>query len=317
MIIDEKHCSICGTPLSPHQARAGFLCGNMLCRWKYESVPEGRRCAVCGRPLATRELARRTCASDACMRAWHVDRPLARKQQQRLRLEADAVVFRDEAAAAVGLPDASSFRVTLVPHTDAAESPLPDARRDAIRTHLTRIAALAVAHREGSVLDDDALRLSLPVPEPPPPGLQPEVGTVMLEACGGCRGFCCVGGGEHAYLTPATMLHYIDEHPGQSVQDIVDAYLSCVGEQTMEGRCVYQRERGCALPPAMRSDTCNSYYCDALLAFRRSQAEGGPVRAFFVPAHDGQLEPGIFASPGFVQIVPPRSASRDAPPQRG
>ena len=314
MAIDQKHCSICGTPLTAHQARAGFLCGNVLCRWKHESVPEDRRCAVCGRPLAVPELARRTCASDACTRAWHIDRPLARKQKERQRLEADAVVFRDDAAASVGIRDGSSFTVTLVPHTDAVESPLPDDRRDALRMHLMHIASLAVAHREGRVLDDDALRLSLPVPEPPPAGLPPEVGAVMLNACGGCRGFCCSGGGNHAYLTPATILGYIDEHPGRSVEEIVEAYLSCVGERTMEHRCVYQRAHGCTLPPAMRSDTCNRYYCDALLAFRRSQGEGRPVRAFFVPTHDGQFEPGIFAGPGFVQIVPPRRSSRDALP---
>lgn len=80
-------------------------------------------------------------------------------------------------------------------------------------------------------------------------------------ACATCRGDCCKNGGDRAYLTRQTLTRVLDAAPGNSLEDVIRAYLDRVPEASYEGSCIYHAENGCTLPSEMRSDTCNEFFC--------------------------------------------------------
>jgi hypothetical protein len=82
--------------------------------------------------------------------------------------------------------------------------------------------------------------------------------------CGMCKGGCCTQGGETAYISVRTIRRFMDKHPNLSDDEILDAYLSKIGDETITDACINQTSSGCALPREMRSNTCNRFYCDAL-----------------------------------------------------
>ena len=85
--------------------------------------------------------------------------------------------------------------------------------------------------------------------------------------CGMCKGGCCTAGRDSAYITPSTIRRFLDAQPNSSDSDILEAYLSRLGPDTVTGACINQSPTGCVLPRSMRSDTCNEYYCNALEAW--------------------------------------------------
>lgn len=317
MLTDQKSCLNCNKPLTTLQSRLESVC-SAACAWKYRTVPETQRCAICARVLAVAEFARRTCANDACQRAWLYERPSALKRKQRELMEVSARAWRNQCADTIGMADAASFPVTLVPYNYAVENELPAARREALREHLTRMAQKALAFRQATTVDSiapdavagisDARNTSPTLPEPP----SRDLGAMMVNACIVCRGSCCRSGGEHAYITPDTIVRYLDTHSGASEGDIVQQYMAHLVSRTMDSGCVYQHETGCVLPRDMRSDTCNRYYCESLSVFRENQTDDSPMRAFFVPVNDGRFDQGVFAAPGFVQIVRTRDIPQPA-----
>ena len=56
----------------------------------------------------------------------------------------------------------------------------------------------------------------------------------------------------------------MDANPEYSEQDILDSYLCSLSSATIDGACINQTATGCSLSTDMRSDICNSYYCDSL-----------------------------------------------------
>ncbi|HXR71262.1 hypothetical protein [Actinocrinis sp.] len=126
-------------------------------------------------------------------------------------------------------------------------------------------------------------RADAPVERPAP---EPEgfAGDVVREACGQCRGFCCKGGGEHAYLDDRTMARVLRDHPDLSASSLVRRYLDAVAAESVVGSCLYHGRQGCTLPRTLRADLCNIFYCNGLRVFLRSEdtvdrvivvAEGG------------------------------------------
>jgi len=97
-----------------------------------------------------------------------------------------------------------------------------------------------------------------------PPGF---AGDVVRVACGMCAGFCCKGGGEHAYLDERDMARVRHARPELEARAVIRLYIERVPSEGYDGSCVFHGPRGCTLDRSLRSDVCNSYFCNALRDF--------------------------------------------------
>ncbi|MFT5717692.1 MAG: hypothetical protein ACI9T7_001888 [Oleiphilaceae bacterium] len=87
--------------------------------------------------------------------------------------------------------------------------------------------------------------------------------------CGMCKGGCCPQGKDTAYLSVLTVRRYMDAHPAQSVQDVLNSYLSLLSDTPITNSCINQTSKGCGLSRDMRSDLCNGYFCDSIVAYQK------------------------------------------------
>jgi hypothetical protein len=102
---------------------------------------------------------------------------------------------------------------------------------------------------------------------PEPDGL---AGKVARAACSLCRGYCCKGGGEHGYLDERVMARVRQAQPELDARAVTRLYVERVPTVGYAGSCVFHGEAGCTLDRALRSDVCNSYFCNDLGKFVRS-----------------------------------------------
>jgi hypothetical protein len=124
---------------------------------------------------------------------------------------------------------------------------------------------------------------------PPEANTQTTEQRMLSLACATCRGYCCRLGGEHAFLDTTTLQRYMSAHPQLAADQVVGAFLAKLPEKGYRNSCVFHAGDGCTLPRAMRSDICNSFYCNGLRNFR-TQLDGAEApQAFAVAASDGQL----------------------------
>ena len=287
-----------------HHARLGALCGSATCAWKHQTTPASYRCAVCQCILLPEQVARGACAKATCQREWLVDRPLRERRARRRMLVEHAAAFRDSCANAnanASVADADTYEAIPIPYNRLGTMPLPDARRDAFRAHLTRKLSEALERiRDGATERTPPALRRFPNPSP-------SMSAVLQVACGTCRGKCCSNGGEHAYITVDTMLGYFEQHPHETLDEVVERYMGLLPDETMEVGCVYQHAKGCSLPRAMRSETCNTFFCESLVELQLNRDPDAPVRAFFAPEEEGFFVQGVFASQELVTIVNRRS----------
>lgn len=305
-------CLICNAPLSFNRARIGQLCGRGECDWRYALLRrQNRVCAVCGRPLSASESAARVCAAPACRRAAVGD--VARRAQERNQARWEALIqqeieqagqLRDRVINAFGFEKPESFPLVVIPAFAAKLVNLPERRRRNFRDHLTAlIGQAAIASETAPAENRERVAPSSPGSDP-----TPEAQAVMGMACSCCKGLCCEGGGDRAYLDVATVRRYMAEHPDQRPRDVLAAYMDRVGHRTCEGSCIFHRSDGCALSRDMRADLCNRHYCKGLGEFRQNLPAGGPVRAFFVAAHYGAIHAAALVHGNqmlTVQATPP------------
>lgn len=298
MTAAQKTCRCCSAPLSELQARTQFLCGRPACAWKYQTTPEHHRCAVCSHVLEVGEYVQQTCSSQECRRTWGADRHREAERVKQAILHARAAEWRESAASEAGIVDTAAFTVTVVPHNAAVESELPVWRREALREHITRVATEALDYRASEQLSEQTSSTWNGTPAP-----SPALADVMINACIGCRGQCCMTGGHHAYIEVNTIVRYMRQTGVTAVSQIADDYLSYLVSHTLQDGCTFQHANGCVLPRAMRSDTCNGFYCDGLRKLQQVAQQDAEPHAFFVPMDDGQVVQGTFAGPNFVRIV--------------
>jgi hypothetical protein len=156
------------------------------------------------------------------------------------------------------------FDVVVIPSGYANTSELPDERIQHYAEHLRRVTRAA-----DDIPDKSSARTNREMHElfqksearfAAEPGLRDITGRI----CGMCKGGCCAAGGNAAYITSATIKREKERQPELSDEGIVQAYLSRLSSQTITNTCINQTASGCALPPEMRSDTCNGFYCDTL-----------------------------------------------------
>ncbi len=93
--------------------------------------------------------------------------------------------------------------------------------------------------------------------------------------CARCRGFCCAAGGDHGFLTTATLRRTAAAGVTGSV---VAQYMAHVPPRAYAGSCIFHTAAGCALPRELRSDTCNRYLCTPLTRIATATLDA-PARA--------------------------------------
>ncbi|NJN47334.1 MAG: hypothetical protein HC808_13620 [Candidatus Competibacteraceae bacterium] len=91
--------------------------------------------------------------------------------------------------------------------------------------------------------------------------------------CGFCKGGCCAKGGDNAFIEVNTIRRYLDAHPEVSADEMLEKYLSYLGENAITNSCINQTSSGCCLPRELRSDVCNSFYCDQLKEYQEKNAQ--------------------------------------------
>ncbi len=303
MLASATSCLICEAPLAPLEARASAVCARVACRWAHRALPTHEACVVCGRPLSAHDRAARTCGDRGCRVALLQARQREREQARRARVEAHACALRDRSAADAGVASPAAYPVTVLPSLTAPATHLPKQRRRALREHLAPLVAQAFADEGPGASESDAALALEATLGPSAPAHAPDLDAAMGSACAQCRGYCCAGGGEHAYLTADTMRRYRALHPAAAPDDVLAAYLGHVGATTHRRSCVYHGATGCTLPRAMRSDTCNRFLCEPLRAFERRVRDGDAARAFFAPADGDGARGGAFVDARDVRVV--------------
>lgn len=163
------------------------------------------------------------------------------------------------------LSEANTLMVTL-PSGLSESRPPRQARIENYTEHLQQIIEAALAHDNADEVVYDqhhAAHEKLQVVEQQfsdHPGLR----DISDRLCSQCKGGCCPTGKDHAYLSVVTIRRYLDQHPRTTADALLATYLSCLGEESIEGACINQTSRGCALPRELRSDVCNMYYCESV-----------------------------------------------------
>ena len=293
-----SNCLICQTPLPFNPARTRSLCAREDCRQRYALLRrQGQVCRVCGRPLSARERPTQTCANAECQRAAVQDYAVQvyERNQARyaalLRQEVErAARLRDRVLATFGIREPASFPLVVTPSVTAEIIPLSGQRQQALRAHVTALAQ--------QVFDSSEAPAQLPERAP-----EPRAQAVLGQACARCQGFCCQGGGDHAYLSVETLRAYRAMHPEQDASAATAAYLERASSPSYRGSCIYHQADGCALSREMRSDLCNRFFCKALLEFQRDLPVEGPVRGFFVTADYGELHNAALVHENYALVV--------------
>ncbi len=284
------HCLICEAPLTAHQrALERPVCHRADCQWRFSQLGRNGRCEVCGQALERITTAIRVCDKPLCQRTHHE----RQRHREQAALRERARKLRDRHAPTLGIADPETYPVQLIPAFEAQVVNLPERRKRAFRDQLTRVISEAMSQPA-----------SPPAPDQPDPSASSELGPVLGRACASCKGHCCRNGGDHAYIKPDTIRRYLAEHPGQRPRQVLDAYLSRLGNRTYEKSCIFHGTDGCALPRELRSDTCNRHFCDGLRAFQRQHDPSGPVRGFFLSVSGRTVKAAIFADRESSRPVP-------------
>jgi hypothetical protein len=244
-------CQICGTYLHEPGWRLTGVCGDAKCQLAWASRLQAHRKAE-----------------------------LQLQRQERTRL---AAVHRDREAARLGIGNAESLEPEVVPANLRKIVNVPERRKRAFRNYLMDLVSQAAAVRAGSAdfpPGETALDCS---------PLLPALASQLARGCATCRGRCCNGGGDHAYLTIDTILGYMRSHPKQRPREVLDAYLSLLPNRAYQDSCVYQTENGCALPREMRAKISGDFYCEELRQFQLQFYAVGERKVMFYAFEDRQV----------------------------
>lgn len=189
--------------------------------------------------------------------------------------------YRARRAAARGLPP-ERFPLLPVPASALPLTPLPVKRRRRYQQHLRGLLRALAAGVEPPA-PAHTVPPAAPVAEP--------VERVLQAGCRACKGKCCETGGAHAYQTVDDLRRVLAARPEAGEGEIVALYLSHLPDRTVRGSCVFHGRRGCGLPRDLRSEMCNRWLCQPLLAYR-DRATGGETAAFVLSDDDGLLRGG-------------------------
>jgi hypothetical protein len=182
-------------------------------------------------------------------------------------------------------PDGVDWAV--VPSNPAALRELDGEAADAFRNHLRRLLDAG-----GAPSPEDRARPphAPPRDEPARDGPPPRESEALTGACTACRGWCCRRGGSHAFLDETSLSRIRRQHPDLDSTALLALYDRFLGPNHLEGGCVFQGGGGCRLPRALRSDTCNDWWCEDVerirARWRDHDLEPGDTR--FIPVLPGE-----------------------------
>ena len=161
----------------------------------------------------------------------------------------------------------------MVPRNDKAVVPTSNERVRRLRKHLV------VALRALRTIKNHKRSVSPLRPEP-----EGFAGRVARAACSLCKGWCCRNGADHAFLDEVTMARVRRARLTLDAPTVLRLYLERVPEVGYEGSCIFHGKQGCTLDRSLRSDVCNSYFCDELESY---MADGDAVRPTMIIAGVG------------------------------
>lgn len=147
----------------------------------------------------------------------------------------------------------------IVPRNAKAAVPISPERVRRLRTHLL-VALRAVRRMKNREQSVSPLR-----PEP-----QGFAGRVARAACSLCKGWCCRNGEDHAFLDETTLARVRHAGSALGARAVLRLYLERVPEVGYQDSCIFHGKRGCTLDRSLRSDVCNSYFCDGLQIYMAS-----------------------------------------------
>ena len=164
----------------------------------------------------------------------------------------------------------NNIHVVEIPSGLSRPIPLSEDRIGIYKTHLNQIISQAFEKIES--LEDEAVKHQKVIKKFIKTEKRfteyPLLRTLSDKLCTMCKGGCCTSGADHAYLSSVTIQRLLNSDPGLSDTDISNLYLPTIASETMAGACINQTGTGCALPKELRSDICNSFYCESLKSFQ-------------------------------------------------
>jgi hypothetical protein len=160
----------------------------------------------------------------------------------------------------------SDSQPVMVPRSDRTLATTSPERARRLRGHLgaTLRTLRATKNREFS---------ASPI-QPEPVGF---AARVAQTACSLCKGWCCKGGGNHAYLDEPTIARVRSERPELNALAVARLYSERVPSVGYEGSCIFHGRQGCTLDRPLRSDVCNSYFCGGLHIYMTGGDAATPV----------------------------------------
>ena len=162
-----------------------------------------------------------------------------------------------------------------VPFQDSPLEPPPQDRVRKLRRHLVEsMRDLREVKRPERLIQSAT---------PEPSGFAAEVARA---GCATCQGFCCRGGGEHAYIDERTMARVRRDRPDLDARGVIRLYRDALAPLAYRGSCLFHGPGGCTLPRPLRAELCNSYYCNGLRDFLRRGDE--PRHVMVVAARGGE-----------------------------
>jgi hypothetical protein len=181
-------------------------------------------------------------------------------------------------------------QAVMVPLSRKPLVPVPPERVRRLRKHL--VASL----RTLRTMKDPKGSASPLRPEP-----EGFTGQVARAACALCRGVCCKGGEEHAYLDERTMSRVRMAHPELDARAVLRLYAERVPAEGYEKSCIFHGAEGCTLDRSLRSDLCNLYLCTGLGNFVNSDSK--PTSVVVIAAEGEEMRMSAVLTPSSVETT--------------
>jgi len=152
---------------------------------------------------------------------------------------------------------AASVTVTVPLLDETLEKP-SHGRIRAFKRHLVQsLRELRIARRPDKLIQKQALE---------PTGF---TAIVLKAGCATCRGHCCKGGGDHAYIDARTMARVRRDNPDADARAVIKLFTDRLAPESYRESCLFHGVQGCTLGRDLRAELCNAYYCNGLQDFMR------------------------------------------------